>query len=106
MLGRFKGSVRFDLGDGNRAEHYRLTIKQGDIAVTHDNGEADCVVRIDRSLLNDCVSGQKNIMAAFLRGEVGLQGDPQLLVLFQRILPGPQRTQKEPITLDAERSQV
>lgn len=105
MLGRFKGSVRFDLGHGSRIEHYRLTIKQGDIAVTRDNADADCVVQIDRTLLNSCVAGEKNIMTAFLRGEVGVQGDTQLLVLFQRLLPGPPRSQKELITLDAERRQ-
>ena len=106
MLGRFKGSIRFDLGNGRRTDHYRLVIKQGDIAVSQVNADADCVIRIDRKLLNDCAAGKKNIMAAFLRGEVGLQGDTQLLVLFQRLLPGPQRSQKELINLDAERRQA
>jgi alkyl sulfatase BDS1-like metallo-beta-lactamase superfamily hydrolase len=105
MLGRFKGSIRFDLGNGRRTDHYRLAIKQGDITISQDDADADCVIRIDRTLLNECVVGEKNIVAAFLRGEVGLKGDTHLLVLFQRLLPGPQRSQTELITLDAERRQ-
>jgi hypothetical protein len=33
--------------------------------------------------------GEVNAMAAYLRGELILEGDPELLVLFQRVLPGP-----------------
>jgi hypothetical protein len=28
-------------------------------------------------------------MAAILRGEIGVEGDPELLVLFQRVFAGP-----------------
>jgi putative sterol carrier protein len=105
MLGRFKGSVRFDVKSGNRTEHFRVAFKQGDITVTHDEAEADCVVRADRSLLNACAAGEKNIMAAFLRGEIAVQGDPQLLVLFQRILPGRKQSEDALAMMDAERSE-
>jgi len=105
MLGRFKGSVRFDVKSGNRTEHIRVAFKQGDITVTRDEEDADCVVRADRSLLNACAAGEKNIMAAFLRGEVALQGDPQLLVIFQRILPGRKQTEEALAMMDAKRSE-
>ena len=46
-----------------------------------------------------------NIMAAFLRGEIAVQGDPQLLVLFQRILPGRKQSEDALAMMDAERSE-
>jgi hypothetical protein len=44
-------------------------------------------------------------MAAFLRGEIAVQGDPQLLVLFQRILPGRKQSEDALAMMDAERSE-
>src|SRR6476620_5437659 len=103
MLGRFKGSVRFDVRSGNRTEHFRVAFKQGDITVTRDEEDADCVVRADRSLLNACAAGEKNIMAAFLRREVALQGDAQSQESFQRILPGRNQTEEALAMMDAKR---
>ena len=52
-------------------------------------GPADCVLRADRKLFARMASGKVNAMAAVLRGAVTIEGDPRLLVLFQRLLPGP-----------------
>jgi hypothetical protein len=35
-------------------------------------------------------AGKVNAFAAALRGAIAVEGDPRLLVLFQRLLPGPQ----------------
>jgi hypothetical protein len=40
-------------------------------------------------LFDGVVTGQTNAMAALLRGEVTFDGDPELMLLFQRIFPGP-----------------
>ena len=34
--------------------------------------------------------GEVNAMAAILRGAITVEGDPALLLMFQRLLPGPQ----------------
>jgi hypothetical protein len=38
--------------------------------------------------------GDVNALAAYLRGELALEGDPELLVLIQRVLPGPATTRR------------
>ena len=91
-LGRVTGTVRCDLvGERNGVEHWYVTIKKGDVAISHKNSAADAVVRADRKLFDGFASGSVNVMAAMLRGVVEIEGDLRLLALFQRIFPGPPR---------------
>jgi putative sterol carrier protein len=91
-LAKATGTLRFDLRDrGARAERWLITIEKGDVAVSHKNAKADCVVRADRALFDDIASGESNAMAAFLRGAVEIDGDRGLLLAFQRAFPGPPR---------------
>ena len=76
---------------GARAERWLITIDKGDVAVSHKNAKADCVVRADRALFDGIASGEANAMAAFLRGAVEIDGDRGLLLAFQRAFPGPPR---------------
>jgi putative sterol carrier protein len=93
VLAKATGTLRFDLSDGGgRAERWLITISQGDVAVSHRNAKADCVVRTDRTLFDGIASGQANAMAAFLRGAIEVDGDRGLLLAFQRAFPGPPRT--------------
>jgi putative sterol carrier protein len=91
-LAKATGTLRFDLRDGGaRAERWLITINKGDVAVSHKNAKADCVVRADRTLFDRIASGQANALAAFLRGAVEIDGDRGLLLAFQRAFPGPPR---------------
>jgi predicted lipid carrier protein YhbT len=89
LLEKANGTVRFDLVSGKRTERWLMTLEGGDVFVSRKNVAADCVVRADRTLFDAMVSGEVNATAAYLRGELTLEGDPELLVLFQRVLPGP-----------------
>ena len=89
LLEKATGIVRFDLVDGRRTERWLVTLDRGDVSVSRKNAAADCIVRGDRSVLEAMATGEANAMAAYLRGELTLEGDPELLVLFQRVLPGP-----------------
>jgi putative sterol carrier protein len=91
VLRKATGTLRFDLADGKSTERYFVAITKGDLAVSKKSGEADCVVSLERPLFNKIARGETNAMAAVLRGEIGLKGDPELLVLFQRMFPGPSR---------------
>ena len=88
-LAKTTGTMRFDLSDGGRTERWLLTLDKGYVSVSRKNLSADCVVRTERTLFDEMVSGKVNGMAAYLRGELAFEGDPELLVLFQRILPAP-----------------
>jgi putative sterol carrier protein len=91
MLRDVNATVRFDVTDGGGTEQWMVAIENGTIRVSQDTGDADAVVGIDRPLSDSVVTGRTNIVAALLRGEFTVSGDPELLVLFaQRVFPGTQ----------------
>jgi len=94
VLHTVSGTLRFDLRDGRRVERWLVELKKGDVGVSHRNVGADCVVSADRALFEGVASGKTNVMAALLRGEMGVEGDVKLLVLFQRLFPGPPRVRR------------
>jgi hypothetical protein len=89
QLGRTTGTIRFDVSDGGRIEHWRLAIKDGVVAVSRDDAAADCILRIDRDAFDALVTGELNPMVATLRGILIAEGDVELMVRFQRVLPDP-----------------
>jgi putative sterol carrier protein len=89
MLEKVEATMRFDLRDGDRTDRWLVTIDKGDVAVSRRNARADCVLKADKQLFDGIASGEENAMAALLRGAIAVEGDPQLIVLFQRLLPGP-----------------
>lgn len=91
-LEKVKGTLRFDLTNGKRAARWLVEIDKGDISISHKNAKADCVVRADRRLFDGIAGGEVNAFAAVLRGTIGIQGNPELLVMFQRLFPEPPRT--------------
>jgi putative sterol carrier protein len=94
LLRKASGTVRFDITDGKRTERWLVELKKGEIAVSRRHTKADCVVSTDRALFERIASGEANALAALLREEMNVEGDINLLVLFQRLLPGPPRARK------------
>jgi len=89
LLEKATGSIRFDLANGKKAQRWLVAIDKGDVAVSHKSTAPDCTLRSTEELFDDIVLGKENAMAAVLRGAVTVDGDPELLVLFQRLFPGP-----------------
>ena len=89
LLEKVTGTVRFDLGNRRQTHHWLVSIVKGDVAVSRKNVPADCSVQMDEALFDDIASGRENALAALLRGAVGIEGDPELLMLFERLFPGP-----------------
>jgi putative sterol carrier protein len=94
LLEKARGSARFDVTDGRRIERWLVTIDKGDLRVSRRNAAADCILRMDRSSLEQAVAGKLNMMAAVLRGEVTVGGDPRLLVLLRRLFPQQSRRRR------------
>ena len=94
LLEKATGTVRFDLKDGKKTDRWLVTVVKGDLAVSRQNLRADCVVAADKALFDEVASGKTNAMAALLRGAMSVEGDVQLLVLFQRLFPGPPRSRR------------
>jgi putative sterol carrier protein len=89
LLEKLKCTIRFDIVDGKRTSRWLVAIDRGDLTVSRRNASADSIVRVDRDLFNRLVTGRVNGMAAVLRGTIGVQGELEPMILFQRLLPGP-----------------
>jgi hypothetical protein len=89
VVGQGQGTVRFDLVDDGRTVRWLVAIDLGRIAVSRKNERADCVIHTRKALFDRIATGEVNAWAAMLRGQIGVEGDPQVLVVFQRLLPGP-----------------
>jgi len=85
LLDKVVGTIRFDAVDGERVEHWYVTLDHGDVQVSRKNAAADAVIRADSSMLDAIFSGRENAMAALLRGALIPEGDPALLLRFERI---------------------
>jgi len=90
LLDRVTGSVRVEIENGTPMDRWLITIDKGDIRVTHRNAKADCTVRLHKTLFEELAQGKANAMASLLRGTLAIDGNYELLVLFQRVFPGPQ----------------
>ena len=89
LLEQVTGRIAVELAGPRRTESWLVEVDKGDVAVSHENGESDCTIRTSQELFDGMVRGEVNAMAGFLRGTIDVEGDPELLVLFQRIFPGP-----------------
>ena len=89
LLGKLRATVRFDIVDGNRTDHWMLGLDDGDLDVSRSDGEADCVIQADKAAFDKVASGRTNAMAAYLRGALTLDGEPRLLVRLVRLFPDP-----------------
>ena len=89
LLGSVSGRLRFDCIDQGRTEPFHVTVKRGAVSVSRRNDKAEAVVRADRAVLDAIASGRRNAMAATLRGALETDGDLALVVMFQRLFPGP-----------------
>jgi putative sterol carrier protein len=95
LLDKATGTLRVELTDGKRRARWFVAINKGDVTVSHANSKADCVARMDKTLFDQIVTGRANATAAMLRGRVAVEGEPNLLVLFQRLFPGPPRSGRQ-----------
>ncbi len=91
LLETADGTLRFDLVDDGHVEHWFLTLRRGDVSVSHRRSRADAVVRIERERFAALATGQMNALAAALRGDLVVEGDLGLVLLFQRLFPAPPR---------------
>jgi putative sterol carrier protein len=91
LLAGVRGVIRFDLREGRRTEHWRVTINRGAIDVSRGDEAADVVVLADRAVFSAIATGEANATAAILRGTAVATGDTDLIVRFQRIFPAPPR---------------
>jgi hypothetical protein len=86
-------AMRFDLRDGERVEHWLITINRGSFRVLREERPAGVVVTVDRALFGRMVEGTSNVYSAWLRDELRIAGgNPTLFFAFwrlPRLVPSP-----------------
>jgi putative sterol carrier protein len=87
QLASVKATLRVDLTDGKQTSRWLVAIDKGDLAVSHRNAKADCVLRADRTVFDGILSGEVNLITAALKGTMAIDGDPEVLVRFRRLFP-------------------
>lgn len=88
-LARRSGTVRIEVDDNGRRERWFVAIDDGTVEVSKRNQKADSIVRLEKPLLDRIVTGEANAFTAMLRGEVSVDGDWNLLIVFQRLFASP-----------------
>ena len=88
-LQRTSGTIGIDLDREGRTDHWRLEIHRGAVAMSRGTGQADCVIKGKGQVFDELATGRDNALASMLRGELTYEGDPGLLVRFQRLFPPP-----------------
>jgi putative sterol carrier protein len=91
MLERVSGTIRYDVRSGRGSRHFSVRIERGDLSVSRENAEADCVIRADADTFEGLVRGDVNPLVAMLRADVDVEGDRRLPVLAQRLFPAPRK---------------
>lgn len=89
LLRKLSGTVRAEIVDGKRVERKYVTVDKGHISVSGRGSGGHSVIRADRAVFGRIATGELNPVAAVLRGELAIEGDWRLLVLVQRLFPGP-----------------
>ena len=89
LLGNVRAKVRFDIANKGKTERWLLAIRDGSLAVSRGDSEADCVIRADKAEFDLIASGRRNPMAAALRGTLTMEGNPRLLIRVQRLFSTP-----------------
>jgi hypothetical protein len=96
---RLVGTIRVELVDEDRIDKWIVAIDKGDVSVTRNDTRGACTVRADRSLFAKLARGERNAMAAVLRGDILVGGDVEMLFALQRAFPGPMN-QHRPAAID------
>ena len=89
LVARARGTIMLELTSRGADDHWLVTLDDGRVEVVNRPGPADVVVRMRRELFASAALGRSNLWTAILRNDVSVEGDLHLLVVFQRLLPGP-----------------
>lgn len=89
LLRQISGTVRFDLAHDERVDHWFVTFDNGRSNLLREQRDAESVLRTDQEIFEGMARGEINPMAAMLRGQIMVLGDLRLLILIERMMPGP-----------------
>ena len=83
------GTLRFDIDGDGTTRTWLVSFAHGVVVVSREPGDANAGIRATDALFTRIVRGEANPLTAVMRGEIQVEGDPELLLRFQRLLPSP-----------------
>ncbi|MEV6691837.1 SCP2 sterol-binding domain-containing protein [Micromonospora sp. NPDC051196] len=93
LRGPVTGTLRIDLSDGHRTEHWVLRMRPGAIEVGQGPAEADSIWYCGVDLFDRLVTGRAQALAALFRNESTFTGNVVLFLAFRRFFPPAPGTQ-------------
>ncbi|MEO3929575.1 SCP2 sterol-binding domain-containing protein [Micromonosporaceae bacterium B7E4] len=87
-----RGTLRFDLDRDGQVGHWFVAINRGNVLVSHERREADCVVAAEKELFDKLATGEAQVLAAYNRNDLTVRGNLPLLLVFRRAFPSPPGT--------------
>ncbi|SCG39933.1 SCP2 sterol-binding domain-containing protein [Micromonospora coxensis] len=88
-LCKVRGSIRFDIREGDRLRQWLLMIDHGQLRVSPGGGPAQAVLKLSSEVAEAMVRGELNGLSAMLRGEILVDGDLALALRLGRLFPAP-----------------
>jgi len=89
LLRQISGTVRFDLAHDEQVDYWFVAFEDGRANLVREQRDAESVLRTDQEVFEGMARGEINPMAAMLRGQIMVLGDLRLLILIERMMPGP-----------------
>ncbi|MFC6022446.1 SCP2 sterol-binding domain-containing protein [Plantactinospora solaniradicis] len=89
LLGKIRGTVRFELEQGREIETWLLVLSAGSVSATQTDRAGDCTVRTARDVFNEIASGRANPFASLLRNRLTVEGKLTLYSYLNHLVPGP-----------------
>ncbi|WP_431883889.1 SCP2 sterol-binding domain-containing protein [Micromonospora gifhornensis] len=81
------GTLRIDLADDGRTEHWVLRMRPGAVDVDQGPAEADAIWYSSVDLFDRLVTGRAHALAALFRNESTFSGRVTLFLAFRRFFP-------------------
>lgn len=89
LLRKIDGTVRFELEHDQQIDHWHLTITKGNLKVSRGRHEADTVIHAEKAFFDRMARGETKPLPGLLRNDITVEGKLQLLIVLERLLPGP-----------------
>ena len=87
--GRYRGTFGSISCDGADTDSWLVAIDKGDLTVTREAGNADCIIRGERAVFDEVVKGRSERGRRGPAGGVGMPRRPRAPVRDPADLPGP-----------------
>ncbi|GIJ75705.1 SCP-2 sterol transfer family protein [Micromonospora phaseoli] len=92
LRGPVGGTLRIDLSDGHRTEHWIVRMRPGTAEVSQGPEHADAVWYCGVDTFERLVTGRTQAIAALFRNESTYSGNVVVFLAFRRFLPSPPST--------------